>query len=120
MFPPHADDDDVDDADWLTAAALFRPAAPAEMRAVRMLLPDLTTASRRFVAAIAIAGARQRIVGAAALSPDAGVDVDAADDSSGGAPRPFQIATIAPRQGQGIEAPLLACLAKLAPADVPV
>jgi hypothetical protein len=112
MPQPLADDEDA--AGWLTAPALYRPAAPAELRAVRMLLPDLTIASERFVAAVAVAGTPERVVGAAAVSLD---DADP-EEPRGGGPRPFQIAMVAPRQGQGIEAPLLACLATLAPADM--
>src|SRR4051812_25701947 len=86
MSQPLADDEDA--ADWLTAPAQYRPAAPAELRAVRMLLPDLTIAIERFVAAVAVAGTRERVVGAAAVS----LDDPNPEEPPGGAQRPFQIA----------------------------
>lgn len=96
---PHDARVDRPAADWLTGDVSYRTPTPAEIRAVRMLLPDLLTSARRVASWVAVAGTPQRIVAASALA----LDIDPDNRHQG----LIQVRAIAPRAGQGIEAALL-------------
>jgi GNAT superfamily N-acetyltransferase len=61
------------------SSILIRPPTPAERRACRMLLPRATSAGQKSQLHVAVAGADGRLVGAAALGPDLGLDTGPAE-----------------------------------------
>lgn len=92
-------------AGWLAGEVSYRHPTPAEMRAVRILLPEMMTSARRVLPFVAVAGIRQTIIGATALS------LDGPDDENRGT---FQVQLVTPRSGEGIEGALVGFLADAA------